>query len=404
MFFSWIAIAKIDLDAHIQLPSNDYLKVSPNPGFLNPLGITSSRAYRPWLISLQIDVWQEIQRRINKEVGGIATGRSQVLQITEPNSSFSQTVTFTTRFYRPNIIAIEVQLKTEMQASLQDAFVFRELESHPSIYAAVDSIIGIVKSGSARGYERNNSFFSRPAILIPLTVTSDQFSSWKENNKNLIANLLINNKLYDAADPTLAEKIFERNKDIDIKYSNVGFSLVSKQGIVTVYSENSTELAKHLAAEHNKRFRFLEYALALREFISEYPDYRQHNENLADFLLFLAMPFCLEKASLPKTVTGTLVWQILSEELRFSVEVEKLDTHFLKKLEEKSEIFSKIEHKEFHSFQFHEKVAQAFREARKNWLQRFYESHSALTWLFGTTIALSGVGLAVAKLYLDRTK
>src|SRR5262249_52063256 len=145
--------------------------VEQNSGFLKSLGIKAARAYQPWLVTAHIDVWQEVQRLINRELKGRATGRSSVLKLANPSEHSERVYVFTTRFYRPNILAIEIVLKDELEIHLEDGFRLRQLEAHPAAYAAVDALIGIIKAGSTRGYHRQNSFFARPAILIPLAIS-----------------------------------------------------------------------------------------------------------------------------------------------------------------------------------------------------------------------------------------
>ena len=111
MLLSWIAISKIEPDAYRSIGFNDFIKISRNPGFLKPLGITSERAYRPWVISPHIEVWQEVARRINRELNGSARGRSSVLKIVDAGHENERTVSFAIRFYRPNIIAVEIHLR-----------------------------------------------------------------------------------------------------------------------------------------------------------------------------------------------------------------------------------------------------------------------------------------------------
>jgi hypothetical protein len=287
MLFSWIAISKIEMNAYESICSNDYIKVNKNPGFLKPIGFVSPRAYRPWLISPLIDVWQEIERRINREMGGHARGRSQVLTIAEAGDAEERVFSFTIRFYRPNIIAIEVRLKTEVDISLAEAFRFRELAGHPCVYAAVDSLIGIIRSGSASAYPRQNSFYSRPAIIIANPGDETVFQDWRESNKSIISNLLINNQNYEYSSDDLAEDIFSRNKDVDAKFSRGAFSLISKQGILTAYAGGPPVVAVRIPDEHRKRVLYLEYALVLAEFISSFVEMRQKTKIWPTFFFFL---------------------------------------------------------------------------------------------------------------------
>lgn len=397
MLLSWIAISKIEPEAYRSIDFNDLIKISRNPGFLKPLGITSERAYRPWVISPHIEVWQEIERRINRELNGSARGRSSVLKIVEAGDENERTVSFAIRFYRPNIIAVEIHLKTELNISLEEAFSLRDLKAHPATYAAVDSLIGIIKSGSIKGYSRNNSFFSRPAIVIPVDVVADEFGTWRESNKEIVANLLINNAIYDFADSELAQKIFARNKDVDIKFSRGAFSLISKQGVLSAYaSKHSGVLKTYLQKEHFKRVRYLEFALALREFVSEFLVTRQQNEDVADFLLFLGQPFIGESVSIPKSVTGTYVWQILSKELKFNTVIESLDKHILDEVDKKVEHFLALKQSDYDSLDFAEKLNVAMRGYRRNWFERAYARHKAVFWIIGALITISGIVIGLS--------
>jgi hypothetical protein len=68
MLISWLVISKLEPDAYSRIINNDFVKISKNPGFLKPIGITTKQANSPWLVEPGIDVWQEIVRRINKDL------------------------------------------------------------------------------------------------------------------------------------------------------------------------------------------------------------------------------------------------------------------------------------------------------------------------------------------------
>jgi hypothetical protein len=326
---------------------------------------------------------------------GKASGRSSVLRLADPNSDTENTFVFVVRFYRPNIVAVEVTLKTPFPGSLRDAFQYRPLNAHKAAHAVVDSLIGIVKGGSAKHYPRDNSFFSRPAILISKVSSERQFETWKNANKSIIADLLINNPAHDMSSPNLADIIFERNKDIDIKFANVAFSLVSKQGVVTAYANLFRYMSEHIRDEHKKRFRFLEFSLALREFVSEFTNIRHHNEDVSDFLLYLGRPLISESAIIPRTTTGTYIWHILSKELGFDIVSDEIESSILTAIDKKTKYFAAIPPSEYDSLNFAEQVSSAMRPFHRTWLERSYERHKAIFWIIGAAIAAAGVAAQV---------
>jgi hypothetical protein len=258
----------------------------------------------------------------------------------------------------------------------------------------VDSLIGIIRSGSTSGYPRNNSFFVRPAILVPIKLTGQEFRKWIDENKGVIANLSINNSAYAVADAALADTIFSRNYDINIKFSAGGFSLVSKQGILTVYSEHAGDL-KAIVKEHFRRSRFLELALALREFILEFTAYRQQNEDVADFLFYLGRPLITDAPNITTTATGAYVWKILSEELGFKHFIESMDKHLLDELDQKTPYILKIQQNSYHALDFDKRVSASLRRFHRNWFEKAYERHKVVFWVFGAVIAAAGVLLKV---------
>jgi hypothetical protein len=388
MFFSWIAIARLDADSYQHIVKSDYVEVAENPGFLKLLGFKTARAYRPWLVSPRIDVWQEIERRIHRELKGAARGRSSVLKILEASELAEKTFTFTIRFYRPNILAIEIHLKTEIEASIHDAFRLGQLEAHPAALAAVDSLVGIIRSGSTRGYPRNNQFFARSAILAPIGLNEVDFKKWEVDNRGVIANLSINNSSYAVADKALADAIFSRNKDANIKFSGAGFSLVSKQGILTVYSDMDNAFRRHLVNEHSRRIRFLELGLALREFLLEFTACRQQNEDVADFLFYLSRPLITDTPNIMTTATGAYVWKILAEELGFNNFMNFMDSHLRDQLEKKTPNMLKIQEIDYHALDFDKKVSAALRSFHRNWLEKAYDRHKVLFWILGAVITV----------------
>jgi hypothetical protein len=145
--------------------------------------------------------------------------------------------------------------------------------------------------------------------------------------------------------------------------------------------------------EHEKRGRFLEFALALQEFISEFSSVRQHDEDIADFLLYLGRPHITESAVLPKTKTGTYVWKILSDELGFDMFSEKLDENTTERVDQKTEYFMNIPSSEYDSLDFANRVRSGMRGFRRNWLERSYSRHRVVFWIIGTAIAAAGLGL-----------
>jgi hypothetical protein len=395
MHFSWVAIAELDPAAYESVQENDYLRVTQNPRFLKSIGMASPRAYRPWAIMPGIEVWQEVQRRINRESAATASGNSSVLRIKDSMSGMTHTYNFMVRLYRPNILVIEIDLRDNIESTLVDAFYVRQLSTHIGASIAVDTILGIIKSGVLQNYPRNNPFFARPIMYISFDGSASQFDAWKNQNKDLIANLLINNSHFEFADPALADIIFSKNKDVDIKFSAGAFSLISKQGIITAFISGNNEFSNEIRQQHLKRTRFLEFALAIREFITRFSTYRQIDEDIADFLLYISTPILRQESVLSKSVNGTFIWKILADELGLYNSIEDVDPTITNSAEQKFERFSRISLESLDSLDFSESVAFAMKGYRNNWLENSYDKHKALYWIFGALITVSGI---VAKL------
>jgi hypothetical protein len=398
MRFSWLLFAKGELDLYEKVRSSQYFQVSRNPGFLKPLGIVANRAYRPWLISPQIDVWQEVERKINRETKGSARGRSPVLHLRDSATGPERRYSFAIRLYRPNLICLEVKLIEEFPLDLDEAFVVKNLDTHTAAKTVADALIGMITSGHIRGYPLLNSFFYKPAILLPTALSAVDFADWKQNSKSAVTGLLINNLNYSYADAGLADKIFDRNKEVDIKHSQAAFSLISKQGVLTSFAREDERFTKHMSAEHLKRFRFLEFALAIQGFLQELPTVRQEDEDIADFLLYLCMPYISGATTLAKTVTGTYTWQILSRELGLEQSLEAVEKPVLDAVERKMPLFLKIPQENYDSLDFKQEVHSVTRSLKAR-ISRDFEGRKVLPWAVATAVAAVAAAATIAKLF-----
>lgn len=301
-------------------------------------------------------------------------------------ASQEQTYSFTVRFYRPHLICVEVNMKDCLNGDVNHAFPVRNLDAHPCAKVVVDCLIGILLSGVIRDYSRSNSFYSKAALLIPTEVQGKDFLGWKEEHKHVIAALLINNVNYEQADTALADKIFAKNKEVDAKFSKAAFSLISKQGILTCFAGVSDSFERHVRSEHVKRFRFLEYALALQELVAEYPMLRKQDEDVADFLLYLALPYLNSETILQKSVTGTYAWQILAEELGLAKLLAGLDKSVIEEVNLKAPFFLTIGQSEFDCLDYRARLNLATRSYRKSWIIKDFEGRKIIPWTFGTIL------------------
>jgi hypothetical protein len=397
MLLSWIVIAEVDLDAYQSIRGDAYLDLESNPGFLKRIGITSTRSYRPWLVVPDFVVWQKITHRVNEDLGSSATGRTSVLTLTDPGKSSPKRYSFNIRLYRPNILAIEVKVLDDISCELADAFDVRQLSAHIAASYVVDLLIGFIKSGNLEEITLGNSSFSRPVIYFPVDVEPDKFSAWKEENKHLLAGLAINNTHWASADPLLADKIFESNRDVDIKYARHATSIINKQGILTAFTSQERDVSKTVAKEHDKRIVFLELAWAMREFTSHMPRLREWNENVTDFLYYLATPMLANGAVLANSVNGTHIWSILSKELALSNSIENLHGNIIKEIEEKFSYFSKFSESEFDSAVFADRVDYVVKRHGKSIIEKFYGRYPFWFWLATTIIAVTN---CVVSLYI----
>lgn len=387
MQYSWIVLAWVGPDLEDRLLKSDLASVEPNPGFLKPLGIVSERAYRPWVIKPYIEVWQEISRKINRETDGKVFGRSSQFTIQDSTGSKPRHYNFNLRFYRPGTLCVEVHLVEDIGQSTEDFFSDRDLANHPFVPTVVDCLIGIISTGQLSGYPTSNSYSAKPAMLMPAPVGENDFETWRDSSKDEIVGLLINNKHFDHASDYLVQKIFDKNKEMDVKYARSVLSLISKQGVITTYPAQGGDLARDIKREHVRRFRFLEYALALQKFIEKYRDIRTDNRERAEFLLFLCTPFLSEKANLPKTVTGTNTWRILAEEFSLERSVGALEKTHTSESEAKEEYYIAIKGGGYDARNYMENVYNVTRPSR-NWLARDFRSSKIVPWVITTLVAI----------------
>ncbi|ESY22381.1 hypothetical protein X751_05605 [Mesorhizobium sp. LNJC395A00] len=233
-------------------------------------------------------------------------------------------------------------------------------------------------------------------MLMSAPVGESDFEVWRDNTKEELVGLLINNKHFDRASDYLIQKIFEKNKEMDVKYAKSVLSMISKQGVITVYPSGGDDLARDINREHIRRFRFLEYALALQKFVEKYRDIRSDNRERAEFLLFLCMPFLSEKANLPKTVTGTNTWRILAEEFSLERSVGALEKTYLLESDSKEDYYVSIQTRGYDSLDYMDNVYRVTRPHR-NWIRKDFTSNKIIAWTISTAVAIFGAILAYLK-------
>lgn len=234
-------------------------------------------------------------------------------------------------------------------------------------------------------------------MLLPAGVEETDFQSWREENKDRLVGLLINNRHFARASADLAQKIFDKNKELDVKYAKSAFSMISKQGVLTAYSNEGTDLRRDLEREHLRRFRFLEYALALQKFTEKYQEIRADNRERAEFLLFLCLPFLNEKANLPKTVTGSNTWRILAEEFSLERAVGVLESNHIEESRNKEKYYTNMPPGNYDAFDYLKNVRAATRPYR-NWFARDFADKRIFQFIIATSLTILGVIIAYKNL------
>ncbi|MFG1265076.1 hypothetical protein [Xanthobacter aminoxidans] len=372
---------------------SDICFVEENPGFLKPIGITSERAYRPWVIQPNLEVWQEICRKINRESAGRAQGRSSLLKLADDKTGPLFRYSFTIRFYRPGIICIEVQLLDEIGDQPSDFFRNRNFHNHLSASMAAQILLGILASGQTKNYHTLSSFSARPAMLYAAPTSRDRFEEWKQENKALLVGLLLNIPHYESSSDEFVNNIFGINKEINVKYAKGALSIVSKQGVLTVYPNEGSDLLRDIEREHARRFRFLEYALVLQNFLEHFQKIRVADKIKAEFLLFLSTPFLRGDANLPRTVTGSNTWKILSDEFSLSRSLSALESVYIEESKSQEKYYTKLKPEVYGSLGYMDEVSRVTKRHR-NWVLRDLSDKKLLTLL----LTIIGVLLAGIKL------
>lgn len=363
--------------------------VDENPGFLKPIGITSERSYRPWVVQPNLEVWQEICRKINHDTVGRAQGRSSLLTLSNNKTSSGFKYSFTVRFYRPGIICIEVQMFDEIGLDPSDFFRNRDLQNHLEASMVVKTLLGILASGQTTNYSVVSSYSARPAMLYAAPTSQAGFDEWKQQNKALLVGLLLNIQHYESSSDEFIEKIFSLNKEINVKYAKSALSIVSKQGVLTAYPSEGADLMRDIKREHARRFRFLEYALVLQKFVEKFQQIRVADKVKADFLLFLAAPFLRGDANLPRTVTGSNTWKILSDEFSLSRSLSALENVHIEESKAQEKFYTKLEPEVYGSLKYMDEVSSATKSHR-NWVLKDLGDKKLLGFVVAIVGALLG--------------
>lgn len=393
MKHSWVVVAWISPELEDVLLKSDVCSVEENPGFLKPIGITSERAYRPWVILPTLEVWQEICRKINHESGGSAQGRNSLLTLSDDKTGQKSRYSFTVRFYRPGIICIEVQMLDELGDQPSDFFRNRNFHNHLSASLAVQSLLGILASGQTKNYPAIYSFSARPAMLYAAPTRQDEFEGWKQNHKALLVGLLLNIPNYEYSSEEFVNDILGANKEINVKYAKGALSIVSKQGLLTVYPVQGSDLLRDIQREHARRFRFLEYALILQKLLEQFQQIRVADKVKADFLLFLVSPFLRGDVNLPRSVTGSNTWKILSDEFSLSRSLSALDGVHIEDSKAQEKYYAKLNPETYGSLAYMEDIYKITRPYR-NWILRDLADKKVLGFLVAVlALILAGIRL-----------
>lgn len=387
MKHSWVVVAWITPELEDVLLKSDVCSVEENPGFLKPIGITSERAYRPWVIQPTLEVWQEICRKINHESAGRAQGRSSLLVLADNKTGPQFRYSFTVRFYRPGIICIEVRMLDELGDQPSDFFRNRNFHNHLSASLAVQNLLGILASGQTKNHPTLSSFSARPAMLYAAPASQDEFEEWKQNNKALLVGLLLNIPHHESSSDEFVNNIIGVNKEINVKYAKGALSIVSKQGVLTVYSINGSDLLRDIEREHARRFRFLEYALVLQKFLEQFQQIRVADKVKADFLLFLSFPFLRGDVNLPRTVTGSNTWKILSDEFSLSRSLSALEGVHIEESKAQEKYYTKLNPAVYGSLTYMDDVSRVTKPHR-NWVLRDLADKKVLGLLVAIVAAL----------------
>lgn len=394
MKHSWVIIAWTSPNLEDALLNSDVCSVEENPGFLKPIGITAERAYRPWVVQPTLEVWQEICRKINHESDGRAHGRNSLLSLADGKTGRYLRYNFTVRFYRPGTLCVEVQLLDEIGDQPAEFFRNRNFSSHVSASAVIKILLGILINGHAKDYALISSFSARPALLYAAPTSQNEFEDWKQKNKALIVGLLLNIPHYESSSDEFVDNIFAKNKEINVKYAKGALSIVSKQGVLTVYPKDGSDLLHDVRREHARRFRFLEYALVLQKFAEQYQQMRVSNKVKADFLLFLSSPFLRSDANLPRTVTGSNTWKVLSDEFSLSKALSALEGVHVDESKSQEKYYAKLNPEIYGSLTYMGAVTRVTKPHR-NWFIKDFSDKKILAFL----VALCAAAAAIIKIF-----
>lgn len=397
--YSWIVLAEArDLTFSVPTDSTT-LRLKTNPGFVKNLGIRDARAVYPFLIEPSIEVWQEVVRSATKYTGLAISGKSPVLRISNPGGSDIR-IAFVVKFFRPNIFALNVSLLDDATLQDRDAFDRRDLRRHSGIYHLVDSLVGILRSGDFRTYERNNHLSVKPAMFLKADTRGIDFVTWLDTNKSVIANLLINNRFAEYSNPELTEQLIRKNLEHNVKTERAGLTLIDKQGLLTVASAADFAACAHLWSEHQKKLRLFELSYVLQRFLSGISGHRTKKEDAADFLLYLVAPSISEPQSFfAKSVTNFQSWLVLMSEFDLARAFKSIPAVKDGSAPAKDQYFAKIPAPSFYESGIEQKIRTALKRYRKSRFEVFYLQHQFLAWVITTLVALLAAVGTVAEIF-----
>lgn len=337
---TWLITTTLKLEPATH-PNNVFFNNSPNPGLFNQFGMSAITAYLPTLLSPTVAFHQALAKLIFRRLGVEPQQKRFPYRIMISEGYGEVSVNFSIRLFPPNILSIAIRVSDiTFDGDYGDLIAYQDLRSHEAISFIARCIAGMVSSPDHKNFEPSNLLPSRPSTkLVDASWSRRGFSKSINQDLSKFIGILIHHPDYNAMSSTILDDIIEKNKAHNAEHTDK-LLLIDKQGLLLL-SPTDVEL------EAPKRLRRTEdlyqIALAIDNFLTQYPVQRLVNEDLADFYFHLIIPLLRNPDTLlNRSVSNRFRWKLIANELGFPDRLDAIDNSYLTAVEEKNLAFAAV--------------------------------------------------------------
>lgn len=340
--FRWKVVKALDTELPLY-KDNVLFNVSPNTGLYSQFGIPLSLAYVPQVLSPTITYHQTIKNLLKKRLNVEISEKKVPFRIFVPYLNTEVLLSLQIRVFPPNILSVTVNL-SDFCVDLDPIKLieFQRLDRLQPISDIVQWTIGMTETLSQKNFDLSQSYRYYPALHLSEICAPDEFGRHFQDNALKYAGILIRNYDYELMDVEIPNRLFEKNRNHNLK-SSQEVLLVDKQGILYLTPSSPKDL-KSLAKYCLRTQDLFEIAVVISTYLRNYLMFRASNEDLADFLLYRIQTWINEpEIVLTQSETNQHIWRLLLNETKLpSILKSVMKPQIIAAIAEKSSYFDRF--------------------------------------------------------------